>query len=159
MLRGEIDRGKMAVYNRIMRRFWFPMSTRCWMMSLHAVVLAAILTVPGSGVLCQLHSLLSRTSKRPSVAASQHPAGERVTIAHARVASSCHEDHEYRLTIPHRPPLFSKSWQTAIPLQTSSECCAGVGQANIASLTVTGPAPPFLNQFPSRAPPLALSRV
>jgi len=159
MLRGEIDRSKMAVYNRSMRSVRFPMRPRRWMMSFHVVVLAAILTVPGSGVLCQLHSLLSRTSKRPSVTSSQPPAAGHVTGTYLRLASSCHEDHEYRLTTPHRPPYFSKSWQVAVPLPTSSACCAGVGQANIASLTVAGPAPPFLNQFHSRAPPLTPSRA
>lgn len=159
MLRGEIDRSEMAVYNMDMRHFRFPMSTRCWMVSLHAVVLAAILTVPGSGVLCQLHSLFSRMAERPRVVSSQPTATGHVAVARLRLASSCHEDHEYRLTSSHRPPLFSQSWQAAVPLQTASACCGGVGQANIASLTVAGPAPPFLSSSPSRAPPLAPSRV
>ena len=159
MLRGEIDRSKMAVYNRNMRRFWFPMSTRCWMMSLHAVVLAAFLAVPGSGVVCQLHALLNRTSERPNATASWHSTSDQLDATHLRLASSCHEDHEYRLTSSHRPPLFSQSWQVAVPLQTASTCCGGVSQANVVSLTVAGPAPPFLSQFSSRAPPLTPSRV
>ena len=142
-----------------MQHLRFPMSIRYWVMGLHAVLLAAILAVPGSGVLCQLYSLFNRTSEGPSVASSQHPTRERVNVAHLRLASSCHEDHEYRLTTPHRPPLFSKSRQAAVPLQTFSACGRGVSQANIASLTFAGPAPPLFSPSPSRAPPLTPSRV
>jgi len=159
MLRREIDRSKTAVYNRIMRHFRFPMHPECWMVSVQAVVLAALLAVPGSGVVCQLHALLNRTSERPSVAASWRPTSDQLDAAHLRLASSCHEDHEYRLTSSHRPPLSSQSWQAAVPLQTSSGCGAGASQASIASLAVAGPAPPFLSSSPSRAPPLAPSRA
>jgi len=150
----RIDHHQVAVYNVTMRDVRFPMRTECWMMGLHAVVLAAILAVPGSSVVCQLHSLLNQTSERQSVTASWHLTSDHLNATHLHLASSCHEDHEYRLTTPHRPPLFPKSWQAAVPLHNSSECLAGAGQANLTCLTVAGPAPPFLNQFPSRAPPL-----
>ena len=159
MLRGEIDRSKVAVYNMSMEHRRFPINARCWVIGLHAVVLAAILAVPGSGILCQIYSLFNRTSERPSVTSSQPPAVGHVTGTHLRLASSCHEDHEYRLTAQHRQLLFPKSWEAAVPLQTSTECRGVGGQANIAFLSLAGPAPPFLNQFPSRDPPLTRSRA
>ena len=155
----RIDRNPVAAYNKNMRWFLFFLRMQGWMTNAHATVLAALLAVPGSGVVCQVHALLNRASERPSVVASWHPTSDPLDAAHLRLASSCHEDYEDRLKTQHRTPQFSKSWHAAVPLQTSSGCGAGASQANIASPVVAGPAPPFLSSSPSRAPPLAPSRA
>ena len=105
----RIDRNPVTAYNKSMRRLLFSLRRQGWMTSAHAAVLGALLAMPGSGVLCQLHSLLNRTSNEPRVVSSQPTATGDVTAAHLRLASACHEDYEDRLTTQHRPPLFSKS--------------------------------------------------
>ena len=144
---------------KTMRCLQAPMSIRGELMGLHMVLLAAILSVSWSGVVCQLHALIDRTSEPVSVTSSQYVMGEHAHGAHLRLASSCPEHHEHRLTTQQRQPFVAKSRLAAMPSQASTELPRMVRQADSASLTFAGPSPPFLGDFPSRAPPLPRSRV